>query len=436
MVTIHGAAVTGAIVISATAVEDLPEEYDVTLPTDVNLTVTGATTATEGENYTATLAAKEGYLLPETITVTIGGVAYTGYTYNSTTGAITIPAACVTGAIVISATAVEIPPTIYNVTLPTDANLEVTGATTATESEDYTVTITAKEGSAVSGEIIVEIGGVKYTGFTYNAETGVLTIPAAAVTGNIKITAVSEGIEPPIVPTEFDVTLSEDSHVTISEDKAIDSFEFEAILLPDEGYTLPETITVTIDGTECTDFTYNSETGELVIPGDCVVGDIVITVSAVPETPTEPEDEKLFIVGTLTGWEFVEMVESEATEGEYSYLISGKKGEKVKFKFTFTDAWEDEISAIGGGDFELVLPDDGTIMVYVNTNMLGEGSANGDYVRYECELSIGDAGSTAVSTGVLVHAGDATPYVATAIIAILALGAFVLLASKKRRITE
>ena len=183
---------------------------------------------------------------------------------------------------------------------------------------------------------------------------------------------------------------------------------------------------------ECTDFGYNSENGCLNIPEEYVTGDIVITVSTVPIE----EDDKLFINGTLTGGEFVEMTESDVNPGEFYYLFTGKKGDKVKFKFTFTDAWEDEISASGGEDFELELTDDGTIRVYVNTNKLGTGSQNGNYVRYECEMNYGEAGTTAVSANVAVHAGDTTPYVAVAVIAVLALGIFILLASKKRIVTE
>ena len=162
------------------------------------------------------------------------------------------------------------------------------------------------------------------------------------------------------------------------------------------------------------------------IPEEYVTGDIVITVSAV----SIEEDDKLFINGTLTGGEFVEMTESDVNPGEFYYLITGKKGDKVKFKFTFTNAWEDEISASGGEDFELELTDDGTIRVYVNTNKLGTGSQNGNYVRYECEMNYGEAGTTAVGANVAVHAGDTTPYVTVAVIAVLALGIFILLASK------
>jgi len=66
---------------------------------------TGAGAATEGVAYDAVFAANTGYVLPSTITVTIGGspaTVGTGYTWNASTGAFQVPAAQVTGAIVIT----------------------------------------------------------------------------------------------------------------------------------------------------------------------------------------------------------------------------------------------------------------------------------------------------------------------------------------------
>ncbi len=66
---------------------------------------TGAGAATEGVAYNAVFAASSGYSLPGTITVTIGGVeqtAGTGYTWAQGSGTLTIPAAYVTGDIVVT----------------------------------------------------------------------------------------------------------------------------------------------------------------------------------------------------------------------------------------------------------------------------------------------------------------------------------------------
>ena len=184
-----------AVQLTTASVTVTAPSYSVTLPTG-NITATGATTATAGTNYTATLSAAEGYELPEAITVTIGETAYTGFTYNSSTGAISIPGADITGAVVISATAVELPDT-YEVTLPT-GNIVATGNATATENVEYTATLKAVDGYLLPDTITVTIGEETYTGFTYSKSTGVVTIPAAAVTGDIEIIATAvEVVEDP-----------------------------------------------------------------------------------------------------------------------------------------------------------------------------------------------------------------------------------------------
>lgn len=86
---------------------------------------TGANAATEGTAYNATFAAETGYELPSAITVTIGGstaTADTDYTWNSSTGALTIPAAKVTGDIAITVTGTEASGSSTKYTLAWDSN--------------------------------------------------------------------------------------------------------------------------------------------------------------------------------------------------------------------------------------------------------------------------------------------------------------------------
>lgn len=107
VVSIPGNKVTGNTVITVTGVAPAPT-YSVTHSlTNVTATsgATGAGAATEGVAYNAVFTANTGYVLPSTITVTIGGetaTVGTGYTWNATTGAFQVPAEQVTGAIVIT----------------------------------------------------------------------------------------------------------------------------------------------------------------------------------------------------------------------------------------------------------------------------------------------------------------------------------------------
>ena len=86
-----------------------PATYDVTF-TLTNVVYSsgdnqGTDAATEGVAFSTVFAANSGYVLPSTITVTIGGspaTVGTGYTWNASTGAFQVPAAQVTGAIEIT----------------------------------------------------------------------------------------------------------------------------------------------------------------------------------------------------------------------------------------------------------------------------------------------------------------------------------------------
>lgn len=62
----------------------------------------GASSVNIGDTYTATVTAQNNYTLPNTITVTMGGNATTNFTYDNTSGSITIPK--VNGNLVITVT--------------------------------------------------------------------------------------------------------------------------------------------------------------------------------------------------------------------------------------------------------------------------------------------------------------------------------------------
>lgn len=69
-----------------------------------HISTTGAATASSDADYRAVLTADSGYVLPDTISVTVGGYAISGYTYVG--GVLTIPASRLTGDVVITAAAV------------------------------------------------------------------------------------------------------------------------------------------------------------------------------------------------------------------------------------------------------------------------------------------------------------------------------------------
>ena len=94
--------------IQVTGIKFEAAPYSVT-HTLTNITKTSGSTGTgaalSGSDYSAVFGGAAGYTLPSTITVTIGGNAATvgtDYTWNSSTGAFTVPAAKVTGDIVVT----------------------------------------------------------------------------------------------------------------------------------------------------------------------------------------------------------------------------------------------------------------------------------------------------------------------------------------------
>lgn len=147
------------------------DEYSITVKAP-NCTYTGPTVTTYQTAVSATLAAKAHYSLPSSITVTVDGTALTTsqYTYNKTTGKITIPKLQVRGNIVITADAV---PDKYTITYKglEGASLS-TKPTTHTYDKDTTVGNPSKRGYTFAGWMVnvyseprrnLVLGAKKYT---------------------------------------------------------------------------------------------------------------------------------------------------------------------------------------------------------------------------------------------------------------------------------
>ena len=133
VITIPGSDSTGNIVINVSATEKPADSYNVTLGPGL----TGAANATEGTDYTATINNYDAEEYDYTVTVTIGGDSYTGFTLSAS-GVITIPGSAVTGDIVINVS--------------------------ATEKLDYTVEIE----EYITGVSLILVTGENASGYTYD----------------------------------------------------------------------------------------------------------------------------------------------------------------------------------------------------------------------------------------------------------------------------
>ena len=270
--TIKAGSVTGAIAIMA---QGKSTGYTVTF-NGSNVTSDGASTAVNGTNYTATLTPANGYNLPASITVTVGGstLSTSRYRYNSTTGALTITGSYITGAVVITANAAA---KTYSVSFE-GTNVSSSGSGTATHGTAYTATLSAATGYDLPDTITVTVGSTTLasgTGYTYSTSTGKLTINAAYVTGNITIVAAA-GV------TGYTVTFSGSNVTSSGAATAFHGVKYTAVLTPATGYQLPTTITVKVGGTTLSSsrYTYSSTTGELSINAGYVTGNITITATA------------------------------------------------------------------------------------------------------------------------------------------------------------
>lgn len=134
-----------------------------------------------GDNYSARIEFDAGYNAPNSISVTAG----TSYTWDKNTGILTLTN-------LTQDTTVQIYGILRQYTVTTKlTKATLTGATTANHYSTYNAILLPEERFAIIPESIsIKVGGVKREvddGYTYNAETGDLTIPD--ITGNISIVA-------------------------------------------------------------------------------------------------------------------------------------------------------------------------------------------------------------------------------------------------------
>ena len=181
-----------------TAVFTAAQTYNVTF-NGTNLTMLGETVATVGRDYYVTLFAAEGYVVPAAVTVTIGGIPTTGYSYFRNSGedaALWIPASALTGDIVITAAA-----EVANGHLIISRLKNITSSSEEFSVEDganYTTILTAARGYKLPQTISVTMGGEEVTissgMLAYDPKSGVVTV--RFITDDVLIIADAEKTGP------------------------------------------------------------------------------------------------------------------------------------------------------------------------------------------------------------------------------------------------
>lgn len=146
--------------------------------------LTGGETAQYMTDYVATVSQQAGYTY--TITATIGGKSYTGFTYVAANGSVTIPGADITGEVVITAQGNAPAPGSYAVTFEGNGAAEAVGNPAVAPNQSYTFTLNKTEGYTYT--VTATMGG---TGTTVtDNQDGTYTI--ANVTGALVITIIKE----------------------------------------------------------------------------------------------------------------------------------------------------------------------------------------------------------------------------------------------------
>lgn len=261
--------IQGNILVIAAGIDNRHQE--VIIPSVEGLDIDPIEPVETNSKVELTLKVQTGYTLPETIEVTMGGkalVAGTDYTYDATTGKFTLNS--ITGELRINVVPVKIQ---YDVTA-TLTHLTATIAEKVAYNEPLSFTLVPEQGYKLPAAITVEMGtstlqaGADYT---YNTTTGEVKINA--VTDAVKITAIGVELSKYTITMALTNLKSDKKELTVNEGE---SFTFK--LIPDAGYRLPETITVTGTDGAITGVVYNATSGEVEIPN--VKEDLTVTAVA------------------------------------------------------------------------------------------------------------------------------------------------------------
>lgn len=175
--------VNGNVIVTSTKT---PKTFNVTLGEDI----TGEAKPTYMTAYTFKLTPVKDFVY--NVKVTIGGNAYTGFTpqiNNDGTTTYTIPGAAITGDIVINSNKKERDPYTFQVTFEGTGIGDVSNnATTVTENDPYSFTLTKKDGFDYTVSATMDGAAVELTETVDTGNANVVTYSIAKVTGDLVIT--------------------------------------------------------------------------------------------------------------------------------------------------------------------------------------------------------------------------------------------------------
>ena len=311
--------------------------YTVNLPTEFK----GESSVLPGENYTFE-AKDKNYVYTVKATIDGNEIPVT----DNGNGTFTIAADKITGNVVITT---EKSGKVVNVKLGDD----MTGNPTAQYMTAYTATLTKAAG--YNYNVTVEIGGQKFTGFTYDDATGLVTIPGEAITGEIVFNSNKTAQAVDMHNIEF-----AGEYGDIAEDTKLDvanGSDYTLTINKVVGYKY--TVTATMNG-EAVEVTDNGD-GTYTIKN--VTGDLKITIAKEYDLAVEVAEyvtlngKTMFLV-TATGsvdegkvlayggtamfwsnqynaWSYLVITDSTLSVEDAKALITLNEGEKVELTQTY-----------------------------------------------------------------------------------------------------
>lgn len=246
------------------------------------------TQAINGEDFTINLQPNtdEGFLEVDesSLVVNIAGEQSQDFTFNFMTGALTVSGQAIIGDVEISAQGLTTSTTFTAVT--TSSNGTIVAEQTAQKGVEYVATFTANAGYILYPTIAsLSVGGTSLlentNAFTYDRQTGTVTILAEYVTGDIEIVW---NAQPLVLKTSLDnaTCVQTGSAITLGT-------EISLTLVANTYYNLPQTIKLTYatfsgEQLPAEAFSYNALTGQVTVLAEYVTD--VICVSAEAQVKT------------------------------------------------------------------------------------------------------------------------------------------------------
>ena len=276
----HEAGLPAAITVKNAAKTYYAVSYTVS-PADAGTVVLDKTSAEANDSVTATVKTNPGFTLKG---VTVGGVEINGTEGQDGAKLYTVETVTADVEFVVSFEAVKLTIT-HNLSNGVSCDKAVGGADAHSHEVAYgaqeAITLVAAEGYRLPDRQHITVkktqSGDAFLGYEYSPETGVITI-TGGVTEDLTIEAAGVVATYQIAHALTHVKCSLTEHIV--EHKAALTIGVTA----DEGYILPETITVSMVGTELTaaDYTYtkaaDNKTGELTFAAGKITGALEIRI--------------------------------------------------------------------------------------------------------------------------------------------------------------